>query len=58
MLPKVKARILNRSRWNIGCATRVSITQKTTRSARPPIIEARTHGLVQPIRWRPYGWMP
>ena len=31
----------------------VSITQNAASSATPPIIEAITHGLVQPIMWPP-----
>ena len=48
-LPAVKARILNRDRWNIGWGTRVSMTPKATRVARPPKISAMTTGLVHPM---------
>ena len=44
--------------WNIGSETWVSTTPKTTSSTAPPIRPARTHGLVQPMEWPPYGWMP
>lgn len=53
MLPAVKARILNRESWNIGSATRVSITAKAARREVPPISVASTSGLDQPIVWPP-----
>ena len=49
MLPAVNGRIRNRARWNIGSATRVSITQKIASTASPPPIRPSTSGLVQPI---------
>ena len=49
MLPAVNGRILNSASWNIGSATRVSITQNTASTARPPKISVSTTGLVQPI---------
>ena len=49
MLPNVKARMRNSGRWNIGSATRVSITQKAGRTATPPMSAARTMGFVHPI---------
>ena len=58
MLPAVNGRILNKARWNIGSATRVSMMQKITRIARPAPMRLSTIGLVQPIVWPPYGWMP
>ena len=32
--------------------------QNATSSATPPIRPISTMGLVQPITWPPYGWMP
>jgi hypothetical protein len=50
-LPAEKARTLNRSRWNIGCSTRVSMKQNTRSMTIPPPISAITLGLVHPIVW-------
>ena len=57
-LPLLKAAIRNRLRGNIGSATRASIRQKAASTATPPIRPASTHGLVHPMVWPPYGWMP
>ena len=56
--PAAKARILNRPSANIGSAMRVSITQNRARMTAPPIRPDSTIGLVQPVAWPPYGWMP
>ncbi len=53
MLPAVKARMRNRSMWNIGSATRVSITTKASSSSTPTISSVSTAGLVHPIVWPP-----
>ncbi len=57
-LPAVNGRIRNSESRNIGSATRVSITQNTPSTARPPQIRPITRGLVQPIVCPPQGWMP
>lgn len=49
----VRARTRKRSRWNIGCSTRVSITQKTASRASPPSSVESTSGESQPIVWPP-----
>ena len=48
MFPAVNGRILNSASRNIGSSTRVSITQNTASTARPPKISESTIGLVQP----------
>ena len=50
-LPAAKERILNNEMRNIGDGTFVSIQTNRQSVASPPIREARTHGLVQPIVW-------
>ena len=57
-VPNVNPRKRKRLTRNIGSATRVSITTKTTSSATPPMISASTAGLVHPIVLPPYGWIP
>ncbi len=56
--PAVNGRILNRLIRNIGSVTRVSMTQNAMSSATPPPMRLMTSGLVQPMTWLPYGWMP
>jgi hypothetical protein len=57
-LPAANTGERNSWRWNIGSGERSSMTQNATSSATPPNSPARTHGLVQPVLWLPYGWMP
>ena len=57
-LPMAKDRSRNNGRWNIGSLTCTSMTQKAARRATPPARLPTTIGLVQPIVWPPYGWMP
>ncbi len=52
-LPAVKARIRNSVSRNMGWATRVSMTPKTTSKTTPPKISPITTGLVQPMVWWP-----
>ena len=47
--PAVNGRIRNSESRNIGSATRVSITQNSASTARPPPVRAMTSGLVQPM---------
>ena len=56
--PAANARILNRLIRNIGSGIFVSMIPKMISSAAPPISPASTQGLVQPVAWPPYGWMP
>jgi hypothetical protein len=57
-LPAANGRIRNRCIENIGSGTRVSMITKATRSATPPTSPTTTQGLVQPVAWSPYGWIP
>jgi hypothetical protein len=57
-LPAAKALIRNRSRRTMGSATLVSATQKAASSPMPAAMPPSTHGLVQPVAWPPYGWIP
>ncbi len=52
-LPPAKTASRKSRSGNIGSATRVSIRQKRTSTAVPPISPASTHGLVQPMVWPP-----
>ena len=52
-LPAAKARMRNRPSWNIGSATRLSMTTNAISNRTPPMRPPRTHGLVQPIVWPP-----
>src|ERR1035437_6041634 len=51
-------RIRKRSRWNIGWGTRISMTQKMASTMAPPMRALNTHGLVHPMMWPAYGWIP
>ena len=57
-VPKVKARMRNSGRRNIGSATLRSTMTKATRLTTAPASRARTRGLPQPIGWPPAGRMP
>ena len=57
-LPAANARIRSSFRSNIGASTRCSMKQNAVSSTTPPIRPVSTTGLVQPIEWPPYGWMP
>ena len=48
-LPALKARMRNRVSRNMGCATLVSTTPKTTRMPMPPKMAATTKGFVHTI---------
>ena len=57
-VPKVKARMRNSGRRNIGSATRRSTITKATRLTAAPASRASTRGLPHPIAWPPAGRMP
>ena len=48
-VPKVKARIRNSDRRNIGSGARRSIITNATRHARPPASSRMTRGLPHPV---------
>ena len=56
-LPAANARILNRSRWNMGSATLISMAEDEQEGAAADI-PASTGGPPHPIVWPPLGWMP
>ena len=57
-VPKVKARMRNRARRNIGSATRLSMTAKAISEVTAPAISTSTRGLAHPVGAPPYGLMP
>ena len=58
MQPAEKARMRKRPSLNIGSVVRISMATNPASTAMPPTMPTITFGLVQPIGWPPYGWMP
>ena len=52
-VPNVNARIRNSGSWNIGLATRRSISTNATSRTAPEPSSAITRGLPHPVGWPP-----